>query len=90
MYFFILIKKYIEDTVIYEEIGDAKKECFLNMFNPVTIMTKKFHAGGIKSTIVTLISGTLGAGCLSMPEAFRASGIAWALIQLFVGCYLSY
>ena len=41
------------------------------MFNPVTIFKTNFQSGGVKSTIITLISGTLGAGCLSMPNAFR-------------------
>jgi len=67
--------------------GDAEPECFLQMFNPVTFFKSKFQAGGVKSTIVTLISGTLGAGCLTIPNAFKASGIFWSFIQLFIGAY---
>ena len=82
---------FIEETeIIALDDEPDQKECFLAMFNPFTVIPKKFHAGGIKSTIITLISGTLGAGCLSMPAAFRASGIAYSIGQLFLGAWFSY
>lgn len=67
-----------------------KTNCYTRFLSPITLLQSKFSQGGIKSTIVTLVSGTLGPGCLAMPNAFRASGIIWSFIQLFAGSWMSY
>lgn len=70
---------FVEDThELSDRGGGVERESWWKMFNPFVVLQKKFHAGGVKSTIITLISGTLGAGCLTMPDAFRASGIGWS------------
>lgn len=55
-----MVPRFIEETheLSEDDMDPPKKECFLKMLNPITVIEKKFHAGGIKSTIVTLISGT--------------------------------
>jgi len=70
---------FVEEThELSDKGGDAPQEGWWKALNPFVVLQKKFHQGGVKSTIITLISGTLGAGCLTMPDAFRASGIGWS------------
>lgn len=58
--------------------------------NIFSLFAKKFHAGGVKSTIFTLLTATLGAGVLTMPNAFRSSGIFFSFGQLWGAAIVSY
>eukprot|EP01084_Bolivina_argentea_P313349 542631_1 len=51
---------------------------------------KYFGASSLKGAVFNLIVAVVGAGILSFPFAFRASGLLWGLILLLICTYFSY
>ena len=60
------------------------------MASPGRYIARKFHAGGLKGSIFTLIAATLGAGTLTMPYAVSLNGYVLGPILMALGALVSY
>jgi amino acid permease len=59
-------------------------------FNVVQLIMGFTRPGGVRATVFNLLNATAGAAVIAMPEAVRASGLAFSFIQLVMACLVNY
>ena len=57
--------------------------------SPTRYMAKKFQAGGLNGSILTILASTVGAGILSLPYAVNISGLYQAIVLFVLGLIVS-
>ncbi len=56
--------------------------------HPLEFMQTRFRPGSMKGSIFSLTTAIVGAGMISLPEAFYYSGVLWTLLQLCLCAYI--
>lgn len=57
--------------------------------SPSRYIQRKFQAGGLKGSMLTILASTIGAGILSLPYAINLSGLYEGLIIFILGMIVS-
>lgn len=57
--------------------------------SPSRYMQKKFQAGGLKGSIMTILASTVGAGILSLPYAINLAGLYEGIVIFILGMIVS-
>ena len=75
-------------TVSKSPMSPTQKLRYL-LSSPSRYMAKKFQAGGLKSSMLTILASTVGAGILSLPYVVNLSGLYQGIVLFVLGMIVS-